>query len=296
LDICEKLDTRSLHIVLAKYNELVDAAYNMSYDIVQLPQSTEVEGGSESAVKQKSIIERSQIEVLKKARALFDMYLKAFESTDESNKVQVVQNLERSLQNLTQDTVSFGAIVKALRGTGVTYEQVQDVHVERKVGGQFSTEEKIELQNIFLSTREGGGDPEILKTTSMDRFVAALDDPHSEFNILRYRDSPISFMRYSYIKTDTDADTKSGTDRVYIGSFNISPVAKGSPVATTFLRQAMRELNDSYELNGEVWDGRPLAFYTSLGWRVSRKVENWHETGLVFHELTVPKGALSSKQ
>lgn len=271
LEVCANRSPEESDQILSKYTELASASAAISSGVLAL------ESDKAEKVDKGAIVRDTEKSLLQRARLLMQEFATSDRSGDAS-----VSELSLKLSAITADNALFGSMIRALRGTGTKLEEIRGAHIESLHGGELDDAQMREMLAAFNLNRLHSDDPKILIEASLKGFHEALQDPAAEFKVLSFGQSPIAFLRCEKIDEET----------MYIGSLNISPELKGESVAGSFLKSVLREKNKDYELQGEVWEKRPLAFYKRAGFEEDGVVENWHGTGERFNRVKIPKGKL----
>ncbi len=263
LDIGESLEHGLAAELFSKYGEIADAAKTSGEYL-----RGHFQGNFSDSEKN---IQKVSENMLKKGKDL----LVEFSSTKSLSQLSAVE-LAAKLQGLKTEVMVFAQAFKAMpREAKLNFNEVASTEIKDQDSSMLSFEEKLQMQEIFTLNREQKY-PENLKNQTADEFKRTLSEPGHIFRILKHEGKIIAFLHFDTI----------GTNEIYVGSLNLNPAAKGSPIAETFLTAALKEKGAINKIKAVVWKGNPVSrWYGMLGFKKVGEIANYHNTGETYWEL-----------
>lgn len=265
LKIGEKLDSKLAEELFLKYGEIVDAASKAAeYIRVHFPAQNELKNNSGQKLTE---------QLLKKGKDLLVQFGEHAGLKDMGiESVSLMQKLEQ----LKTQVLIFAATYKVLpKEEKVDFSEVANTTIEDKDSSSLTEEEKKQMTEIFTLNRLGNYPEKLLKQTQKD-FIETLNTPGHTFRMLVHQGRLVAFLHYDQISAK----------EIYVGSLNLHPSAKDSPIAVAMLRAALEEKGGENKLKAIVWQNNPAGrFYKILGFRETGKVENYENTGEIYLQL-----------
>ncbi|MFA5991155.1 MAG: GNAT family N-acetyltransferase [Candidatus Doudnabacteria bacterium] len=263
LDIGEKLEKPLVVALFKKYGEIVDCAYQAKAYL----DGHFFAGTSESENLSQKLIEG----LLKKGKDL----LSEFSPASENKQLDSVELINR-LEAVKTEVLLFAQAFKVLpKEAKVEFEDIANTSIEDRDSASLTEEEKKQMTEIFTLNRLGNYPEKLLKQTQKD-FTETLNTPGHTFRMLVHQGRLVAFLHYDRI---------SGNE-IYVGSLNLHPSAKDSPIAIAMLKAALEEKGGENKLKAIVWQNNPAGrFYKMLGFKETGQIENYENTGEVYLQL-----------
>ncbi len=276
LDIGDKLDATLSKEVFKKYGEIVDTAAQAQYYLENhLPErSTDSDD-----------IAKVREQLLKKGK---DLLIQMSMPEKGRGQLETVELLEQ-LVAVKTDILLFAATFKSFVGEEkLNLSEYQGVILEEKDSGDLSAQEKEEMLEIFQANRLGNYPDKLREFVTRD-FNNILSKSGHKFRVLRHDGRVVAFFHYDHDQKDSKA--------YYVGSLNLHPSAKDSPIAVTMLKDALKEKADK-NITAVVWANNPARlFYTKfLGFKKVGEIADYHGTGEVYWELERKKQDANIKE
>jgi hypothetical protein len=149
-----------------------------------------------------------------------------------------VEEIDRELENIKSDIILFASTFKTLFEAegGIDFKDAFKTVMETKKPENLSSAEKDEMVRIFLTNREEGYSPQLLKEVFNDFEKSINPEENSlkakaDFKILKYNNQIVSFMRLE----------PRGENRVFAAAFNTRPEAKGFNIGNEMMREIINK-------------------------------------------------------
>lgn len=259
LEIGKNLEPVLAKEVFSKYGEILDAAsdvqkYLISQGLVEPGQNSEE-------------TRRIKENLMKRAK---DLLAGVSDNLQKEGRQLSAINLIQQLEAIRGDILLFSAVYKSFAGKeNIKLKEFPGVNVEEKNSAGLTNEEKEDMRRIFSANRLNSY-PEKLRQYVVKDFNDTLTGAGHMFRLLKHNGKLIAFLHYDELDNNN----------LYVGSLNLHPSAKDSPLAVVFLKEAMAKKADQ-NLKAVVWADNPARlFYTKfLGFRKIGEDPNYHGTG-----------------
>jgi len=260
----ERLPTETARKIFAKYNKIVAEADN-AFEIIkaELP---EADLGPEET---KKITEN----LLKKAKEMLSDFTVA---VDKGSADQDVEQVLKKLDRIKNDIILFIEAYKEVPRDKKNPKEIKSLSNETKTGDQLTPKEREEMLWIFFDNWQKDV-PQKLFDRLVKDFEQALEGD-SEFYLYKYRGEIVSFIRFQDI----------GKDRVYVGSFNTRPEAKGAEFGAAMAKKAFDEKAKSKVIEATVYSQKKgLLRYYREQFKMSlvEIIPNYEDTGETFYRI-----------
>lgn len=269
LSLGGKLEPESARAIFAKYSELADAAqYVGSYLERYFKTSLDFNGKL-----------RLQDFLLSRAKELLAS------ANEHSQNVDVDPvAVKEFLETQKTEVLSFAACVKLLpKGAKLDLSGIKETVEETKTLAELTDEEKSQMTAIFKANRLESYPSELMKLTveEFQKILAGQDKDLSgttrNFRMIKHQGQLAAFLHY---------DESSAGD-IYVGSLNLSPAAKDSPIAVYMIRKALAEFPDR-DLSAIVYEHNPAReFYVKFLGFQEQGIED--RAGFKYVKLLRPK-------
>ncbi len=266
--IGEGLNPQLGDALFKKYGEIVDAAYQAAdYIREHFPAQDELKNQSSQKLTE---------QLLKKGKDLLaEFAASSGQKGSEFESIKLVQKLEQ----LKTEVLMFAASYKILpKDAKVEFEDIANTSIEDRDSASLTEEEKKQMTEIFTLNRLGNYPEKLLKQTQKD-FAETLNTPGHTFRMLVHQGRLVAFLHYDRISEN----------EIYVGSLNLHPSAKDSPIAIAMLKAALEEKGGENKLKAIVWQKNPAGrFYKMLGFKETGQIENYENTGELYLQLERP--------
>lgn len=257
----EKLPPEKAEKIFDKYNEIV----NLCDRVLD-----EVKDKFKKEATPKTV-DKVRNNLLSRAKKLLNsFYAQAGKST-------TPEDMMRELDNISTDIMLFAATFKSLAEEDkVKLTEITDTKIETKTAEDLSPSEREEMLRIFIQNR-GNYSAELLKLVSQE-FEQSLDNQSATFYVLRFDDKITSFMRTE----------PRGEGRLYAGSFNVRPEAKGSEIGTAMMEEIIDRLaqENIIEIVANADKKGLIKFYQEkFKFRIKEIIDNYQGTGEKFFRM-----------
>jgi ribosomal protein S18 acetylase RimI-like enzyme len=269
LDLGESLDVNLSREIFKKYGEIVDTAKqaeNYAYGHLQ---------GEAGNLQLSAAKIREQM--LRKAKDLFVEFSRT--TVKGGGQLEAVRVMQR-LESVKAGVLLFAAACKNLPAEAkLDFHDIANTAVENLDSGELTTEEKSDMEQIFRANRTGNYPQRLFEETVRD-FRQTINEPGHNFRMLKHEGSIVAFFHYDELDDG----------RVYVGSLNLHPSAKDSPIAVAMVKSALEEMAGK-DLEAVVWAQNPARlFYTRmLGFKKTGEIADYHGTGETYWSLNRPK-------
>jgi len=266
LDLADKLEPELAEKIFIKYSEIVDAAKD-AVDYCREFFSAET-GDNQAIVKQigENLLSRGK-------NLLLEFHLLAKKSPQ-------TEKILDQLDAVKADIMLFASTFQAVANNSqerLRFNEIAKVKMESKSAEQLMPGEKEEMIRIFLSNREKNYSKKLTETLVND-FIRAMETSGSTFYLLTYQGKVVSFMRIE----------KTGEKRVYAGSFNVRPEARGSKIGTVMMQEIIDELAKENVIEAVAYSQKPdlLEFYKQkFGFKQVGEIPDYLGTGELFYKI-----------
>ncbi|MBI5530810.1 MAG: GNAT family N-acetyltransferase [Candidatus Doudnabacteria bacterium] len=264
LDIAAKLDKKSAQAVFFKYSEIVDAAYKAK-DYLTGHFNSEAAG-------QEDISRKLAENLLKKGKNLLSEFAK---NNTQIESVSVMNKLD----SLKTEVLMFAQAFKVLpKEAKFDFNEVEGTEIQDRDSSLLTSAERGQMLEIFELNRVGNY-PDGLKKQTLKDFRNLIHEPGHTFRILKHNEKIIAFLHYDQLSKN----------EIYVGSLNLHPSAKDSPVATAMLKSALEEKGGNNLLKAVVWEKNPAkTYYSMLGFRKVGEDTNYENTGEKYWQMERP--------
>lgn len=268
VNIGDRLNSHLGDALFKKYGEIVDAAYQAAdYIRDHFPAQDEFKNHSSQKLAE---------QLLKKGKDLLAEFADSSgQKGSEYESVKLVQKLEQ----LKTEVLMFAASYKILpKEAKVEFEDIANTSIEDRDSASLTEEEKRQMEEIFTLNRLGNYPEKLLKQTQKD-FAETLNTSGHTFRMLVHQGRLVAFLHYD----------QTSEYEIYVGSLNLHPSAKDSPIAIAMLKAALEEKGGENKLKAIVWQNNPAGrFYKMLGFKETGQIENYENTGEIYLQLERP--------
>jgi N-acetylglutamate synthase-like GNAT family acetyltransferase len=264
LNIGEKLEPKLASAIFEKYGEIVNAA-NQAKEYLIGHFKADSSG-------QEDVPRKLAENLLKKGKDLLSEFAK---NNSEIESVAVMNKLEA----LKTEVLMFAQAFKVLpKETRLDFKDIAGTTIEDRDSFMLSDEDRGQMLEIFERNRVGNY-PENLKVQTLKDFRERIYQAGHTFRVLKHEGKIVAFLHYDQI----------GKNEIYVGSLNLHPAAKNSPVAAAMLKSALEEKGRENLLKAVVWENNlALTYYSMLGFRKVGEISNYENTGEKYWEMERP--------
>ena len=265
LNLGEQLPAEMAKKVFLKFSEIVDLANQAGAD---MQAQNDLSGRDQHLRIQYLRIAKIKEQLLKKGKDLLV----------QMNSKVAAQSIEY-LELVKTDILLFAATYKNIpSGERMNFSELENIAIENKDSTMLTAEEGKQMADIFEANR-GGVYPQKLYDSTIEGFKEILNSPNHNFRMLKHEGKVVAFFHYDNIDPQN----------VYVGSFNLHPSAKDSPIAVAMTRSFLEE-NAAKNIQAVSWINNPANdFYLRyLGFKKVGEIPNYKESGETYLELERP--------
>lgn len=269
LSIGGKLKRQTANRIFSKYFEIVTATeFVESYLVDKFSKQASAE-----------IVDRVKESLMRRGKDL----LVEFKDMDEKDVPDVV----RKLENIKTEVIIFASTLREMaKDSNFSVQEFVEKSIEIRNSTELSADDKKQMIQVFVANRPEFS-PELLKS-DLEEFKHYMDETGHEFRLLKQDGNVIAFIRFDHLPGN----------RIYAGSFNLSPDARGTSIAIAMAKTALEEFGANHEVEADCYSKNKslLLFYKRmLGFKeVGKTDEGDPEKELV--KLIRPKALRQGEQ
>ncbi len=229
--------------VFEKFSEIIDASYTVDEALKKFNISSE-----DLSLENKIALQNL---LFNKASKLLEEYGNLI-NNPRINELETL-TIIKSLEAIKSEIILYAQSFKLFAQEDKTEVDFLLKNTVEKKSSDLNTKEMQEMRAIYSSNRLSFYPAELAKS-SVEDFEKTITEPGHNFVLLKdNQDNILAFFHYDQIDTEN----------IYIGSLNLNPSAKDSPVAVIFMREQTKKLGSMYDINAVVWQNNPARlFYT----------------------------------
>jgi len=209
LGIVENYSAKDVKAIFSKYNEIV-----ASTKLIDAQSVLDDKFKDHKGVMIQGIIKKANL-VLKNA---FD--------NKETNHEKVIEELNE----IHSKVLLFSVMLKTVKeqGRDVSLEDFKNVELKSVESKKLTEAEMRSMRSIYAENYKNY--PEFQKYL-LDNLEKVFKNKKTEWNILKFKDEIVAFMRFD----------KTGSDELYFGSFNVDSNAKGASIGEEMMLKVLDE-------------------------------------------------------
>lgn len=276
LEIGKNLPEQAASAIFTKYGQIIDSSR-------QIEEYAKANFGLTKGLPSEAVSQITE-NLLRKGKDTLINFSEKSKSLVGKEYRETLKEISEELAHVRAEVILFANTFReAAKQPDFSAQEFVEKAIDIKDSSELSQEEKRQMTEIFISNR-----PEFsaeLLDSDLQEFKHYLDNKGRQFRLLKQNGEVISFLRID----------KLSEKRLYAGSFNLSPDARGTSIALAMAKMVIEELGSRYEIEADCYSRNKslLLFYKRmLGFKeIGKTDEGDSEKELV--KLVRPKSVKS---